>query len=253
MDRRSFLRTAAGATLAATAGTTAHAQEAQTFVLVHGAWHGAWCWQRVVPLLESHGHRVEAPTLAGVGERVGELSAQITLDTHIEEIVALLTERGLWNTVLVGHSYAGAVITGVADRIPQRLRRLVFLDAVVLENGQSLGFPAGRDPRRPAAIPPPPATAFGIANPADLAWVQQNLTAHPAGTFEPPLILQNPVGNGIKCIYVACNRPAMMEHALFRQMAKANLGWQILELATGHDAMVTAPGPLVDLLERVAV
>jgi len=251
MQRRSFLRSAAVATVAT--ATAARAQESYNFVLIHGAWHGAWCWQRVVPVLESRGHRVEAPTLAGVGERVSELSDAITLDTHIEEVVDLLGTRGLWNTVLVGHSYAGAVITGVADRVPQRLRRLVFLDAVVLESGQSLGLPAGRDPRRPAAIPPPPASNFGIPSPADLAWVQQNLTAHPARTFEPPLILQNPVGNGIKCIYVACNRPAMMDHALFRRMAQVNLGWQILELATGHDAMVTAPGPLVELLEKVAV
>ena len=251
MRRRSFLRAAAGGTLAA--ATSAHAQESQTFVLIHGAWHGAWCWQRVVPLLEGHGHRVEAPTLAGVGERVDELSDSITLDTHIDQIVDLLNARNLWNVVLVGHSYAGAVIIGVADRAPQRLRRLVFLDAVILEHGQSLGLPMGRDPRRPAAIPPPSASAFGIPDPADRDWVQRNLTPHPAGTFEPPLILQHPVGNGIKCIYIACNRPAMMQHALFLQLARANLGWQILDLPTGHDAMVTAPGPLVDMLERIAV
>jgi pimeloyl-ACP methyl ester carboxylesterase len=251
MHRRSFLCAAAGATLAA-GPAAARAQETYDFVLVHGAWHGAWCWQRVVPLLQGHGHRVETPTLAGVGERAAELSADITLDTHIDEIVTLLSSRSLWNVVLVGHSYAGAVITGVADRAPQHLRRLVFLDAVILENGQSLGLPAGRDPRHPAAIPAPPATAFGIADAADRTWVQQHLTPHPAGTFMPPLVLQNPVGNGIKCIYVACNRPAMMDHTLFRHLAQVNLGWQILTLATGHDAMVTAPGPLTDLLEQVA-
>jgi len=251
MRRRSFLRAATGGMLAGAA--SAHAQASHTFVLVHGAWHGSWCWQRVVPLFEAHGHRAEAPCLAGVGERIEELSDQITLDTHIDNVVDLLTSRNIWNAVLVGHSYAGAVITGVADRVPQRLRRLVFLDAVILESGQSLGLPMGRDPRRPAAIPPPHASAFGIPDPADLAWVQSNLTPHPARTFEPPLILQNPVGNGIKCIYIACNRPAMMQHALFRRMAQINLGWQILDLPTGHDAMVTAPGPLVDMLERIAV
>jgi pimeloyl-ACP methyl ester carboxylesterase len=251
MRRRSFVRVAAGLTV----GTAlpAHARQVRTFVLVHGAWHGAWCWQRVRPLLAANGHRVETPTLSGVGERIGELSDSITLDTHISEIVDLLTGSNLRQVVLVGHSYAGAVITGVADRVPERLLRLVFLDAVVLTHGQGVGVAAARDPQRPAAIPPPPAETFGIVDATDRKWVQSHLTAQPARTFDPPLILQNPVGNGVWCIYIACTRPALMQHGLARQMARLQAGWEFIELATGHDAMVTAPGPLVDLLEQAAV
>ncbi|HJQ57871.1 MAG TPA: alpha/beta fold hydrolase [Vineibacter sp.] len=250
MRRRQFLRIAAGASLVVPA--SAVAAESRRFVLVHGAWHGAWCWQRVVPLLQARGHIAEAPTLAGLGERSAELSDSITLDTHVSDVVDLIYARELRDVVLVGHSYAGAVISGVADRVPDRLRRLVFLDAIIIESGQSVGLPAGRDPRRPAAIPPPPASAFGIADPADLAWVQRNLTPHPAGTFEPPLILQHPLGNGVPAVYVACTRPAAMAHAAYQRMALSQRGWQFVELAAGHDAMVTAPGALSDLLERIA-
>lgn len=251
MHRRLFLRMTAGTPLMAPVG--AFAQQSRSFVLVHGAWHGAWCWQRLVPLLSARGHVVAAPTLAGVGERVAELSDAITLDTHVSDVVDLLYARDLRDVVLVGHSYAGAVIAGVADRVPDRLRCLVFLDAVIVDNGQSLGLPGGRDPRRPAAIPPPSATAFGIADPSDLAWVQRNLTPHPASTFEPPLILQNPLGNGVRGVYVACTRPAMMQHAVFQRLVLSYPGWRFVELAAGHDAMVTAPVALADLLERVAV
>jgi pimeloyl-ACP methyl ester carboxylesterase len=204
-----------------------------------------------VPLLTSRGHVVAAPTLAGVGERVAELSDQITFDTHVSDVVDLLYARDLRDVVLVGHSYAGAVIAGVADRVPDRLRQLVFLDAVIIESGQSVGLPGGRDPRRPAAVPPP-ATSFGLADPADLAWVQRQLTPHPAGTFEPPLILDHPFANGVPVVYVACTRPAVMAHGLAQRLVQSNPAWRFVELAAGHDAMVTAPAALAELLERVA-
>jgi len=222
-----------------------------TFVLIHGAWHGGWCWQLLTPLLEARGHEVIAPTLAGLGERAGELSADITLDTHIDEVVDLLDRRRVQNAVLVGHSYAGVVISGVADRVPHRLRRLVFLDAVIVENGQTLG--GAKQAGRAAALPPMPASAFGVIDATERAWVESNLTPHPANTFATPLRLTNPLGNGLRCIYVACTRPAMHSVGRYLQMARTRLGWHIEELATGHDAMVTAPTPLADLLVRVAV
>jgi pimeloyl-ACP methyl ester carboxylesterase len=109
-----------------------------TFVLVHGAWHGSWCWKRVRKHLQAEGHEVFTPTLTGVGERSHFISPQITLDTHVADIVNLLRWEELTDVVLCGHSYAGCVITGVADRVPERLRALVYLDAFILENGQSL-------------------------------------------------------------------------------------------------------------------
>lgn len=250
MRRRAFLGTAA--MTAGALSLPARAQEAPTtFVLIHGAWHGAWCWQLLTPLLESRGHQVIAPTLAGMGERKSEISADITLDTHIDQVVDLLDQQRVQNAVLVGHSYAGVVISGVADRVPHRLRRLVFLDAVIIENGQTLGgatLVGGA-----AALPPMPASSFGITDATERAWVESNLTPHPANTFSTPLHLTNPLGNGLRCIYVACTRPAMYGVSRYLQIARSRLGWQVEELATGHDAMITAPSLLADLLVRVAV
>lgn len=249
MRRRAFLGTAA--MMAGSLTLPARSQDSPvTFVLIHGAWHGGWCWQLLTPILEGRGHQVIAPTLAGLGDRASELSADITLDTHIDEIVDLLDRQRVQNAVLVGHSYAGVVISGVADRVPHRLRRLVFLDAVIVENGQTLGgatLVGGK-----AGLPPMPASSFGVVDPVERAWVESNLTPHPANTFATPLRLTNPLGNGLRCIYVACTRPAMYGVGRYLQIARSRLGWQVEELATGHDAMVTAPAPLADLLVRVA-
>ena len=115
------------------------------------------------------------------------------------------------------------VISGVADRVPHRLRRLVFLDAVIIENGQTLGgatLVGGA-----AALPPMPASSFGITDATERAWVESNLTPHPANTFSTPLHLTNPLGNGLRCIYVACTRPSMYGVSRYLQMARSRLGW----------------------------
>ena len=115
-----------------------------TFVLVHGGWHGGWCWQKVIPFLEAAGHEVYAPTLTGLAERASELSPDVGLDTHIQDIVGLLQEKNLHGVILVGHSYGGMVITGVADRLPGRLAHLVYLDALVPQNGDAALIWLGR-------------------------------------------------------------------------------------------------------------
>ena len=107
------------------------------FVLVHGAWHGAWCWRKVIPPLWAAGHRVFAVTLTGLGERAHLLSKAITLDTHIADVVKVIETEELLDLILVGHSYGGVVITGVANRLAQRLRHLVYVDAMVLRPGES--------------------------------------------------------------------------------------------------------------------
>src|SRR5262249_21902502 len=109
-----------------------------TFVLVHGAWHGGWCWQKVIPFLEAAGHEVHAPTLTGLAERASELSPDVGLDTHIQDIVGLLEEKNLNGVILVGHSYGGMVITGVVDQVPERIAHLVYLDTFVPRNGESM-------------------------------------------------------------------------------------------------------------------
>src|SRR5205809_2952479 len=110
-----------------------------SFVLIHGAWHGSWCWKRVRRLLQAQGHDVFTPTLTGVGERSHLLSRDVNLETHILDIVNLIRWEELSDIVLCGHSYGGCVISGVADRIPDRIRALVYLDAFVPENGENLG------------------------------------------------------------------------------------------------------------------
>src|SRR3977135_4682179 len=139
--RRSLL--AAGASLGAVAvagnATSAEAQTAQkTFVLVHGSWHGGWCWRRVADRLEKQGHKVFAPTLTGLGERAHLISAQVDINTHVTDIVSVIKFENLDNIVLVGHSYAGLIITGVAEKIGSAISSIVYLDAFLPENGDTL-------------------------------------------------------------------------------------------------------------------
>lgn len=108
------------------------------YVLVHGGWFGAWCWYKVVPLLQAAGHSVYTPALTGVGEQAALLTPEIGLDTHIQDVVSLIETKDLQQVILVGHSYSGMVITGAADRVPDRIAQLVYLDAVVPRDGQSL-------------------------------------------------------------------------------------------------------------------
>lgn len=261
MNRRDFL--GAGAALALAGCASGGSGGKAPFVLVHGAWHGGWCWERVIPHLSAAGHRVFAPTLAGMAERAGELSAAIDLDTHAADIITVLERNDLRDAVLVGHSYAGMVIPLVADRAAARLKRLVFLDALILDNGAS--FKSSSTPEvwaarlkqaqekgRGIGFPPFPAAAFGIPDKADQAWVESRLTLHPVGTYEQPMTLKNPFGNGIDKVYVDCTNPVMAPVNPSRQKVRAQPGWRYDAIATGHDAMVTAPRELAELFLKYA-
>ena len=253
----------------------------KTFVLVHGGFHGGWCWSRVSPLLRAHGHNVFTPTQTGCGERAHLMSKTITLDTFINDIMAVLHSEDLHNVVLVGHSFGGIAITGVADRMslnrpqgqlqkqlqkqlqnrPQRIQQLIYLDSLILQNGQcafDLLEPAVVQSRLQAAqdnggmwIEPPPPAFFGVSEPDDVAFLQGRLTPHPLATYTSPLTLQHPVGNGLPAVYVHCTQPLYGGLALTRQWVKAS-GMQEVQLATGHDAMVSAPQALADLLEALS-
>jgi len=236
---------------------------AKTYVLVHGAWHGGWCWRVVADALRSIGHRVTTPTQTGLGERKHQLTKDITLDTFVADIVNHIEAEELDDVILVGHSLGGAGITGAADKIPDRIRHLVYLDGVILENGRSVfsAMPAdvAAARRRLAAevgqglfLPPPAPTAFGIPedHPAT-DWVTRRLTPHPVGTYESPLRLDNPVGNGRRRTYVVCTNPIYGPAEGARRWVKEQDGWEWQELATGHDAMVTAPADLADMLAAI--
>jgi pimeloyl-ACP methyl ester carboxylesterase len=234
----------------------------RTFVLVHGAWHGGWCWRLVAEALRGAGHRVITPTQTGLGERRHLLRPGLTLDLFVDDIVNVLEAEELEEVVLVGHSFGGNAISGAADRVPERLRHLVYLDAMVIEGGQT---PFGTMPeevvatrRRQAAesggltIPCPPTAAFGIPEGHALeGWVRRRLTPHPAGTYESPLTLRHPLGNGVKRTYIACTAPVYAPLAPTQARLRGRPGWGWQEIATGHDAMVTAPEELARMLMAI--
>ncbi|NGM88291.1 alpha/beta hydrolase [Parapusillimonas sp. SGNA-6] len=233
-----------------------------TFVLVHGAWHGGWCWSRVAERLRAQGHRVYTPTLTGLGERHHLLHDGITLHTFIDDVVNVLTFEALEDVVLVGHSFGGVVITGVADRVPERLRRLIYLDGFLLENGVSTfdtlppdvvekirakSQPPGNGAAA-AAIPTPQARHLGLSETSDLAFVEGRLTPQPLGSYETALALKGPIGNGLPCTYLHCTSPSYGPVEGSRAWVKQQGTWQWGEVAAGHDAMVSHPDAVAEAL-----
>lgn len=237
--------------------TTPGGSAGRTFVLVHGGFHGGWCWSRVATLLRARSHVVHTPTQTGCGERSHLLSRAITLDTFVDDILGVLRWEDLHDVVLVGHSFGGIVVTGVADRVPQRIRQLIYLDSLILENGQcafDLLEPATVQSRLQAAkandgvwIDPPPPGFFGVSDPEQQAFLQDRLTPHPLGTYTSPLVLQHPVANGLPAVYVHCTQPLYGGLTRTRDWVRSS-GMPEVELATGHDAMVSAPEALAALL-----
>jgi pimeloyl-ACP methyl ester carboxylesterase len=249
--------------LLALGSTKAHAQSTQkepVFVLVPGAWHGGWCWQQVSAQLRATGAVVYTPTLSGLGEHKNMLSKEINLSTHISDLVNLIVMEDLHNVVLVGHSYAGTVIAGVADQIPERLSKLVYLDAVIVENGQSALSVQPKETQAAMAklstkdngltVPFFSSAAFGVA-PADVKWVDDRLTAQPYRCFTQPLTLHHPLGNKLPLVYIACVKPALPAMERFAAQTKASSVWKYYALNTGHDAMMTMPTELSALLASI--
>lgn len=232
------------------------------FVLVHGSWHGGWCWREVAEILRAAGHAVFTPTQTGVGERAHLLSDAITLDTFVEDVANVIRFEDLHEVVLVGHSFGGNSISGVADRMPERLHHLVYLDSMILENGQSsfdilppevvaARTKAAKDFDGGLSTPPPRIESFGILDPALGTRVAARLTPHPMSVNRAPLHLKNPIGNGVPKTYLVCTDPIYTPLARSRDYVRAQ-GWPIEELATGHDAMVTAPELTANSLQRLA-
>jgi pimeloyl-ACP methyl ester carboxylesterase len=235
------------------------------FVLVPGAWHGAWCWSRVLPLLRAAGHGAHAVTLTGVGDRAHLLSDRVRLQTHIDDVLGLVACEELTDVVLVGHSYAGMVITGVADvllqRAPTPLSHLVYLDAVTPHPGESWSSqhsPETLAVRVQAAsasggvsLPPPDGSVFGLAG-DDLAWVNRRQTPHPFGVYRDPLPFDAARLARVPRTFIDCTRPALETIAVMRERVRCEPGWRVVELGTGHDPMVSAPAALADILRSCA-
>jgi pimeloyl-ACP methyl ester carboxylesterase len=228
-------------------------------VLVHGAWHGSWCWRRVLPLLWLAGHRVVPVTLSGLGERAHELSPEITLDTHVQDVVTAMRAEECSHAVLVGHSYAGMVVTGAADRLGEEVGRLVYVDGIVPAPGEawSTRNPASVKAERRAAIerhgflPPPPPSAFGLTG-ADADWVERRQTPQPAGVYDDPLHFDGDRWAGLPRTFVDCTAPPLPTIDPSRQLVRSQPGWEVVELDTGHDPMISAPADLAAVLLTVA-
>ena len=228
-----------------------------TYVLVTGAWHGGWCWKRVREALTRQGHTVFTPTFTGLCERSHLLSPEVNLETHIADIANLIRWEQLEDVVLVGHSYGGCVISGVADRLAGSIKALVYLDAFVLQDGQSLHDalpPEARQAQLDLAaasgdgwrVPPIPAVAFNV-NEADRAWVDAQCTPQPLACFEQKLRL---AGHGVgadRVHYIYASGWEDTPFTGFYAAAKAR-GWGAHEIACGHDVMLDRPEALTAAL-----
>ena len=230
-------------------------------VLLHGAWAGAWCWRRVLAPLRAAGHEVHAVTMTGVGERAHLLSGEVRLATHIADVLGLIEAEELHDVVLVGHSYGGMVATGAADalraRDPGLLRQLVYVDAVVPRPGESWSSThtpetiaareASARPSGGVSMPAPDPAVFGLAGEAG-EWVRRRQTPHPFRIYQEPLDFDAARIADVPRMYVSCTAPALATVTPSRERVRREPGWRFVEMATGHDPMVSMPERFVEVL-----
>jgi pimeloyl-ACP methyl ester carboxylesterase len=231
-----------------------------TFVLVHGAWRGGWCWRRVADRLRGSGRVVFTPTLTGLGERSHLLGAGIDLTTHITDVVNVMTWESLTDVVLCGHSYGGFVISGVAEQMPPAIRSIVFLDAFVPRNGESvqdLTGPAVKEgliaaqQRGDIAVAPRPAEAFGV-NEKDRAWVDRMCVGQPIATFTDKIALTGARDRIAHKSYIRAKNYANPGFDRALAAAQADSSWRTYAVPCGHDVMVDMPERLTEILIEVA-
>jgi pimeloyl-ACP methyl ester carboxylesterase len=230
-----------------------------TYVLVHGAWHGGWCWRMVAAKLEADGHHVFTPTLTGLAERAHLLNHSTNLSTHVEDICQLIRAEDLKDIVLVGHSYGGMVVSGVADQMPDRIASLVILDGFVPKNDEAMSdyWP----PKLKAdwevvaaktgglSIPPISADNFGVIE-EHRAWVNQNCTPHPYASFNEKIRLTGGRERIAKKLYIRAK--LWRSHAFdgFLKHLETDNTWRTMALDCGHEVMVDQPESLAQILEE---
>jgi pimeloyl-ACP methyl ester carboxylesterase len=236
------------------------AGERKTFVLIHGAWHGGWCWRRVADLLEQRGHKVFAPTLTGLGERSHLMSGAINLDTHISDVVNVLEWEDLKDVVLVAHSYGGWPVSGAIERAFDRIASVVYLDAFVPDDGQRALDVASEFARKgtleaiakgEVSRKSPPAATFHV-NDKDQAWVDAKLTPQPVGVSLQPIKLIGARERLAKKTYIRAPKYPQPAFDTHYRTKKADPSWRTYEAPCGHDVMVDMPEWLAEVLLEVA-
>ena len=249
--RREILKNAALAAIAVPAigqGRTmpqpGTAAKTATFVLVHGAWHGGWCWQRVNDRLTAQGHRVFAPTLTGVCERSHLDSPSVDLSTQIRDVVNEIRWKDLENVVLVGHSYGGMVITGVAEQVASKIASIVYLDAFVPADGQSIGDLGGKVDASPFTAPIP-AAGFAV-NEADRAWVDSKMTPQSTACFTEKIKLSGAYQKIPRKAYIRAKKFAGFASTFDR--IRSDASWKTYIVDCGHDVMIDKPDELTSIL-----
>lgn len=233
----------------------------KTFVLVHGAWHGGWCWRRVADLLEKKGHKVYTPTLTGLCDRSHLLDSKTNLSTHITDVVNLIKWEDLKDVVLVGHSYGGFVISGVAEKVQPSISSIVYLDAFLPDNGEALidavsgsklyDAIQGAIQRGDLSMPAPKSALFQV-NEKDRAWVDEKCTPQPTATLSEKVALTGARDRIGKRAYIRAKGYASPGFDRAQAKAQSVSGFRIYEMPSGHDAMVDMPDRLTDILLEVA-
>lgn len=237
-----------------------------TYLLVHGAWHSGRCWERVVPLLRAAGHRVLAPSLTGYGDKAHLLGPDVGLDTHVADVVSLIEQEDLTEVVLVGHSYAGLVISSVLNAVPDRIAHLVYLDAMVPHDGETAVdvMPANQHAIEQARsstsgwrVPPMPELPapyglFGVTDPDDLAWLRTMLSDMSVLCLEQPVHLDNPAARSVPRTHIHNTvKPEGIVRRPVPPVQPNGSPSQVWELPTGHDCMITMPRELSELLVKL--
>jgi pimeloyl-ACP methyl ester carboxylesterase len=259
--RRAALGAFAAAGALAAGGAHLEAQTAsKTFVLVHGTWHGGWCWRRVADLLASKGHKVYAPSLTGLADRSHLLTKDVNLTTHANDIANLFKWEDLKDVVLVGHSSAGFPITLAAEQIGAQVASIVYLDAFVPQVGDSLISLANPGPRKALeeavargdlVAKPVPSAVFNV-NEKDRAWVDAKCTPHPLAAVVEKIPAASAYQKIARRTYIRATgtKSPVFDETLARM--KTTPGWKTYEVASGHDVMVDQPDRLAEILLEVA-
>ncbi len=260
MNRRSFLAAAGTGVAASGLGGSSRAAERRraTFLVAHGAWSAGWAWKKMHPLMAAAGHRLITPTYTGLGEREHLATPSVDLDTHIQDLLEVIKFEQLQDFVLIGHSYGGMVATGVADRAPERIARLIYLDAFVPKDGQAMvDLLSGDGPERLRTavknadgwrLPPNPVPPDTSAE--DAKWVQSLRIPQPARTFETPLRLRHG-DTKVPRSYVYCRKTSAGDpFRAFAERAKLER-WDYHELDCSHSPHITAPDALLALLDSI--